>query len=92
MAETFFRYATRDDGTEVQIEIEVESWGCASTYWDPGEGVQCFVKSAWLQDDGGEQGAKVELTDAECERIEIAFSEDPPEQDYPDYDTWRDEA
>lgn len=85
MAETFFRHATRDDGTEVQVEIEVESWGYPSSCWDPGEGMQCFVKSAWLQDDGGERGPEVELTDAERERIEIAFSEDPPDQDYDDW-------
>ncbi len=99
MSESFFRFATRDDGTEIQVEIEVESWGSpAQTYGppedcDPGEGVECFVKNAWLLDVSGDCGAEsVDLTSAERERIEIAFCEDPPEQDYGyDYaDRWED--
>ena len=96
MSESFFRFATRDDGTEIQVEIEVEFWGCSATWDDPAEGMECFVKNAWLLDQSGDRGAEsVDLTPAERERIEIEFCENPPEQedDYDHFrDDWREEA
>ena len=94
MAETFFRTATRDDGkTEVEVEIAVLSWGCAAQTYGPPE--RCYpaeppeveIIDAWLLADSDNKDApRIELTDAERERIEQEFIENPPEPDYPEYD------
>ena len=89
MAETFFRTYTRDDDTEVTVEIAVNSWGCAAQTYGPAE--SCFdaepmeveITDAWIET-GAEDAPKVTLTDAERQRFEQAFCEDPPEAD--DYD------
>ncbi len=94
MAETFFRTAIRDDGeTEVTVEIAVNSWGSpAQTYGppescDPGEGMEVEIIDCWLTaDDHKADAPRVELTDAERDRIELEFLENPPEDDGPDYD------
>lgn len=95
MAESFFRNATRDDGeTEVTVEIEVITWGSpAQTYGppescDPGEGMEVEIIDCWLlADDHKKDAPRVELTEAERDRIELEFLENPPEaDDGPDYD------
>lgn len=91
MSETFERTHTiTRDGVEVEVtvEIAVDSWGSAPVtsgppeFCDPGDGLECSVNKAWRTD----TGEPVALTDDERERFEIAFAEDPPEADYPDYD------
>lgn len=96
MAESFFRTAVRDDGeTEIEVEIEVSSWGCAahmgsmSYAGHPAEGPECEIVDAWLLADANTADAPsilADLTDGERERIELDFLENPPEPDYPDYD------
>jgi hypothetical protein len=91
MAETFFRYAIRDDReTEIEVEIAVNSWGCsAQTYGPaencyPGEPMEVEIIDAWLLDDFDKARPKLVLTDAERERIKLEFCENPPEPDYGD--------
>lgn len=91
MAETFFRDTTRDDGTEIQVEIEVSSWGSSPQTFGPpeschpGDPMECEIIDAWLMSDADKADApRITLTDAERERIEQAFCEDPPEPDYHD--------
>lgn len=94
MSESFFRPALRDDGTEITVEIEVQSWGSPAQTsgppeaCDPGDPMECYVKEAWLTADEDKADApKITLTDDECARIEQEFLEDPPEYDYgDDYD------
>lgn len=93
---SFFRNATRDDGeTEVTVEIEVITWGSpAQTYGppescDPGEGMEVEIVDCWtmVNDDVSVRTMRVELTEAERDRIELEFLENPPEaDDGPDYD------
>lgn len=95
MSESFFRDAIRDDReTEIQVEIAVSSWGCAAqTYGppescDPGEPMEVEIVDAWLLADADKADApRLTLTDAERERIELEFMENPPEPDYGD-DSW----
>ena len=82
--ETFWRKYTRDDGeTEVEVEFEVYSWGCAAhmgsmTYaGHPAEGPEISLVAARLLSE-----EKIELTEAEIERFEQEFCENPPEFDY----------
>lgn len=92
MAQSFFRSAVRDDReTEIEVEIAVNSWGCSAHMGSmnyaghPAEGLECEIVDAWLLADADKAGApRITLTDAERERIETEFSEDPPEQDYGD--------
>lgn len=94
MAQTFFRDALRDDReTEIQVEIAVNSWGCeAQTYGPPescdsGEPPEVEIIDAWLTAYVGDDRAdapRITLTDAERERIELDFIENPPEPDYGD--------
>lgn len=97
MSETFFRSAVLDDGvTEIEVEITVHSWGYPAhmgsmTYaGHPAEGPEVEITDAWLLSDANRTDAPCildKLTDAERERIEIEFCENPPEPDYgPDYD------
>jgi hypothetical protein len=94
MAQTYFRSAVRDDReTEIEVEIAVHSWGCSahmgslSYAGHPAEPPEVEVIDAWLLADADKKDApKLELTDAERERIELEFIEDPPEPDYPEYD------
>lgn len=82
MTETFTRTHLRDDQeTEVEVDIVVEGWGSAGSYWEPPEGMEMYLDKAALLD-----GTPVTLTDAEVERMEKEFCENPPEQDYDDYD------
>lgn len=83
MPESFFRPARRDDGTEITVEIEIQSWGSPGNGWDDiGDPMECFVKDAWLTADEDRADAlSIKLTDDECARIEEAFLEDPPEYD-----------
>lgn len=93
---TFFRTATRDDReteVEVEVEIKVHTWGCSahmgsmSYAGHPAEGPEVEIIDCWLLADTNDKDApRVELTDAERERIEIEFCENPPEPDYDDYD------
>lgn len=94
MAWTFYRTAVRDDReTEIEVEITVHSWGCPahmgslSYAGHPAEPPECEITDAWLLSDAAKPAGEVpslDLTDAERERIEIAFLEDPPEPDYGD--------
>lgn len=96
MSQTFFRSATLDDGeTEIEVEIAVHSWGCAahmgsmSYAGHPAEGPEVEIIDAWLLADTNNADAPSilsSLTDAERERIETEFCEDPPEEDDP-YET-----
>lgn len=97
MGETFYRTALRDDReTEIEVEITVTSWGCPAHMGSmnypghPAEPIECEITDAWLLADADNKDAPSilkDLTDMECERIEIEFCEDPPEPDYgPDYD------
>lgn len=94
MAETFFRKATRDDGTEIQVEIAVHSWGCAAhmgsmTYpGHPAEPPEIEIIDAWrIADENLPDAPRIldQLTEAEASRIETDFLENPPE---PDYEEW----
>jgi hypothetical protein len=39
----------RDSETyDLRIDFEVLSWGCAATYWDPGEPMEIEIGTAWL--------------------------------------------
>lgn len=92
MGQSFFRTALRDDReTEIQVEIAVHAWGCAAqTYGPPescfpGEPPEVEIVDAWLLADADHADApSLTLTDAERERIELEFIEDPPEPDYPE--------
>lgn len=98
MGETFTRPFLRDDKeTEVEVEIEVSSWGSAPMTSGPpeachdGDPMECEVIGAWLVEytlaNVAFRGAPVILTAEEYERAEREFCEDPPEPDYPeDYD------
>ena len=69
------------------MEIAVGSWGCsAQTYGPPetcypAEGMECWVKSAWLTDGTGSDVMPL-LTNEELSRFEQEFIETPPEPDY----------
>jgi hypothetical protein len=94
MAETFFRTAVLDDReTEIEVEIKVHSWGCAAqTYGPPencypAEGAEVEIIDAWLLEEANLPNTPsilASLTDAERERIETEFCENPPEPDYGD--------
>ncbi len=96
MSETFFRTALLDDKeTEIEVEIAVNNWGCsAQTYGPPetcypAEGMEVEIIDAWLLEESNLPDAPsilASLTDAERERIESEFCEDPPEASEPDYD------
>jgi hypothetical protein len=89
MAETYYWAFLRDDGeTEVQVEIAVNSWGRAAQLYgppeacDPGEPMEVEVLRAWLWSDRNTPLAPcVILTEAEIDRAEIEFMENPPEDD-----------
>lgn len=91
---SFFRKAIRDDGeTEIEVEIDVSSWGSAAQTsgppesCDPGEGAECEIIDAWLLADADRADApRIELTALERARIELDFLENPPEPDYGDDD------
>jgi len=94
MAESFFRAAVRDDReTEITVEIEVSSWGAPAHYGSlnypghPAEPPECDIVDAWLLADEDKADApRIELTEAERERILTDFMENPPEpDDGPDY-------
>lgn len=85
MSEQFTRVYTRDDGeTEVTVDFNVTSWGSPAhmgslTYaGDPGDPMEVEIDACTLASDSQ---TKVVLTDAERERFEMAFLEDPPEDD-----------
>ena len=94
MAETFFRTALLDDReTEIVVEIAVHSWGCAAQTYGPPE--NCYpaeppeveIIDAWLLEEANSPNAPSilpSLTDAERERIELDFIENPPVPDYGD--------
>lgn len=87
MTETFFRTAVLDDKeTEIEVEIAVHSWGCSahmgsmSYAGHPAEGPEVEIVDAWLLSDGEPKPSILpSLTDAERERIETEFCENPPE-------------
>lgn len=82
MTDTFTRTHTRnDDETEIEVTFVVEDWGYAGSYWSPPEAMEAYLDSSTLLD-----GTPVKLTDAEIARMELDFHENPPEQDYPEYD------
>ena len=91
MTTTYFRSAVRDDReTEIEVEIAVHSWGCPAHMGSmnyaghPAEGPEVEIIDAWLLADADKKDAPrilASLTDAERERIEIEFCEDPPEDD-----------
>lgn len=92
--ETYFRTALLDDReTEIEVEIAVHSWGCTahmgsmSYAGHPAEGPEVEIVKAWLLEEANLPNAPdilASLTDAERERIETEFCEDPPEPDYGD--------
>lgn len=94
MTATYFRTATLDDKeTEVEVEIKVHTWGCSahmgsmSYAGHPAEGPEVEIIDAWLLEEANLPTAPsilASLTDAERERIEAEFCEDPPEDDYDD--------
>ena len=94
MTTTYFRSAFRDDHeTEIEVEIAVHSWGCAAHMGSmnypghPAEAPEVEIIDAWLLADADKKDAPRildSLTDAERERIEMEFCEDPPEDDYDD--------
>lgn len=88
MAQTFFRTTTIEDGrTEVTAKIGIVTWGELRTYTNPGCGPEVEVLQAWLtceEDDADALDIMGALTDAEIEKIETEFLEDPPEPDYGD--------
>jgi hypothetical protein len=92
VSQTFSRPAVRDDGvTEIEVDITVNSWGSpAQTFGppescDPGEGMEVEITDCWLAVDSSRPDApKVTLTEAERDRIELDFMENPPEPDYGD--------
>lgn len=94
MAQSFFRTAVRDDReTEIEVEIQVHSWGCSahmgsmSYAGHPAEGPEVEIIDAWnLADADNKDAPRIldSLTDTERERIEIEFCENPPEPDYGD--------
>ena len=94
MTETFFRKALLDDKeTEIEVEIAVHSWGCSahmgsfSYAGHPAEGPEVEIVKAWRLDQANDRNAPdilASLTDAERERIEKEFCENPPEPDYGD--------
>lgn len=96
MAVTFFRTAVLDDReTEIEVEIAVNNWGCpAQTYGPaencfPAEAMEVEIIDAWLLEEANRSDAPSilpSLTDAERERIELEFCENPPEMDYGDDD------
>lgn len=90
MSRTFFRSATLDDReTEIEVEIAVNNWGEPMTRDHPGCGPEVEIIDAWLLADTKNADAPSilsSLTDAERERIETEFCEDPPEEDDP-YET-----
>jgi hypothetical protein len=89
MAETFARVAVLDDHeTEIEVEIQVNSWGCSAHMGSmnypghPAEGPEVEIIDAWLLSDANRTDAPSildKLTDAERERIETEFCENPPE-------------
>lgn len=85
---SYFRTAVRDDReTEIEVEIGVITWGEPTTRDDPGCGPEVEILDAWLLSDADKADApSITLTDTERERIEIDFMENPPEDDYDDYD------
>jgi len=94
MSATFFHTAIRDDGeTEFCAEIAVHSWGCsAQTYGAPencypAEGMEAEVIDAWLvSDEHLADAPRITLTASEDERVLTSFAENPPEDDYPEWD------
>lgn len=102
MAETFFRDAVRDMTpgsdieTEIVVEISVSSWGAPAQTYGPaeschdGDPMECEIVDAWLKADEDKADApRITLTDAERERIETDFLENPPEaDDRDDCDGW----
>ena len=97
MAETIYLPAMRDDGeTEIMVEFTVHSWGSPpQTYGlpedcDAGDPIEVEITDCWIEGSkplaDGQGPLRVSLTDAEVERLETAFCENPPEPDYGDYD------
>jgi hypothetical protein len=94
MSQSYFRTAVLDDKeTEVEVVIEVGSWGCSAhmgsmSYADhPAEGPEVEIVDCWLLSEANSPSAPRHiLTDAERERIETEFCENPPEDDYDDRD------
>lgn len=92
MADRYDRPYLRKDGTEVMVEIEVDSWGSEPVTsgppeaCDPGDPMEVHVERAWLEP----HGTPVDLTDEEKQEAEGAFCSDPPEADYGPDDDWGD--
>jgi hypothetical protein len=94
MSQTFFRAALLDDKeTEIEVEIAVHAWGCSahmgsmSYAGHPAEGPEVEIIDAWLLEEANLPNCPsilASLTDAERERIEVDFCENPPEPDYGD--------
>lgn len=95
MARTFFHTTNLDDEAETEVTVEYTcSGGCPAHYGSltypghPAEDPEVEILSCWRS--GGEfdkmsYPPKVELTDAQYERIVVWILENPPEDDY-DYD------
>lgn len=71
----------RDDGTEIDVDYTVTSYGSLDSWTDPGDPAEVEIEAV-----ADLNGNVVELTDAERERIEqelaeIAYSEGPPPMD-----------
>lgn len=88
---TFLRTFMRDDKeTLVEVEIAVNNWGCsAQTYGPaedcyPAEGIEVELLNAYPLGGRCSSLTAIKLTDAEMQRAEIEFMEDPPEDDWYD--------
>lgn len=86
--QTYFRTHERDDGeTEVEVEIEVSSWGRpAQTYGSaenchPAEDPEVEILQAHTLNADGSHAEEVELTASELKRMRSHFLENPPEPD-----------
>jgi hypothetical protein len=71
----FLRNALRDDGARIEVEIEVIDWG------SPSRPMRVEIVDAWLFAEGDKGPPRVELTDAERNRIKAAFVQHPPHRE-----------
>lgn len=84
---SYFRNTTIGDDVEIVVEYTC-SGGEAATYDDPGCGPEVEVIDSWLLADESvkPRAPRLELSDADRQRIENEIAEDPPEDDGPDPD------
>lgn len=91
MPESHFTTYTREDGTELSVEITILSWGSPGRYSGPpehcypAEGPEMEVKAAW-----GPGNVPVTLTEAEEEAVINHLYENPPEPEEPEWE-WEEE-